>query len=72
MGVYQTVGRATYCNLLYPLNAIIVPYISCTVLANIFGIEAIWFLYTLAEIVTLIFMYVYASIKKKAPAKKPS
>ena len=69
MGIYQSLERALYCNLLYPVNCIIVPLFCCLVLARIIGIRGIWLAYMYAEIVTLICMYLYASYKKKGLAR---
>ena len=65
IGVYQTVGRIRFCNAVYLSNCILVPLFCCTVLANIFGIRAIWLLYTIAEIVTLAIFYINACIQNK-------
>ncbi|MBR3266010.1 MAG: ATP-binding protein [Erysipelotrichaceae bacterium] len=69
MAVYQSLGRVRFCNLLYPVNCIIVPLICCAVLAPVVGIRAIWSLYYLAEIVTLLCFYINACIRKKGLAK---
>ena len=69
MGVYQNLGRVTFCNMLYPVNCLIVPLFCCAVLSRVFGVNAIFACYMIAEIVTLICMYVYACMKKKALAK---
>ena len=68
MGIYQSLGRVTYCNSLYPLNCIIVPFICCAFISKFTGITAIWSCYAWAEVATLIAMYLYASFRKKAPA----
>lgn len=65
IGIYQCLGRIMLCNTLYLFNCIIVPLLCCTVLANIFGIEAIWSCYYLAEIVTLILVFIHCCIRKK-------
>ncbi len=69
MGVYQSLGRSTYCNLLYPVNCIIVPFFCCKVLSKIYGIKGIWAAYTLAEIATILCMYLYACVKEKGLVK---
>ncbi len=69
MGTYQSLGRAAYCNLLYPVNCIITPFICCMFLAKAIGIRGVWMCYMLAEIVTLICMFIYASNKKKGIVK---
>ena len=68
MGIYQSLERALYCNILYPVNCLIVPFLCCVILARIIGIRGIWSAYMLAEIVTLFCMYVYASCHKKSLA----
>ena len=68
MAVYQSLSRVSFCNLLYPINCIIVPLICCAVLAPIMGIKIIWALYFWAEIATLIVFYINACIQKKGVA----
>ena len=69
MGVYQSLGRVVFCNILYPLNCILVPLFCCAVLAKSMGTDGIWILYALAEVVTLCVMYANACIRKKGLAK---
>ena len=69
MSVYQALGRVKFCNLLYPINCIIVPLFCCAVMTKFFGVRAIWALYAAAEVVTLLCIYLYSSYKKGAPAK---
>ena len=69
MGVYQSLGRVVFCNSLYPVNCIIVPFFCCAVLSRVIGIDAIWGNYMYAEWVTLSVMYIIACIKKKGLAK---
>ena len=69
MNVYQSLGRVVFCNILYPVNCILVPLFCCAVLAKTMGTDGIWILYALAEIVTLIIIYGNACIKKKGLAK---
>ena len=68
ISIYQSLGRIKFCSIIYLFNCIITPFICCAFLTKIFGIRAIWASYTIAEIVSIIIMYVIASIKKKAPA----
>ena len=70
IGILQSQGKVVFCNFVYIFNCILVPLFSCTILANIFGIRAIWFLYTLAEWVTLLIIYIKANINKKGFVNK--
>ena len=65
IGIYQTLKKITYCNIVYVFNAIITPLVCCTVLSKIFGIDAIYRLYYLAELVSITGMYVVACIRNK-------
>ncbi|MBR5340431.1 MAG: ATP-binding protein [Erysipelotrichaceae bacterium] len=65
MGVYQSLGRVVFCNLLYPVNCIVTPFICCAFISKIIGIDAIWGCYAIAECVTLSVMFIIACIKKK-------
>ncbi|MBQ6335009.1 MAG: ATP-binding protein [Erysipelotrichaceae bacterium] len=69
MGVYQALGRVKFCNMLYPVNCLIVPSICCFILSRFMGIKIIFACYMLAEIVTLICMYAVACKKKNGLAK---
>lgn len=69
IGIYQSLGRISLCNIMYLFNCILTPLFCCTVLADIFNIQAIWSLYYLAEIVTLTIVFINSCIKKKALSK---
>ncbi len=69
IGVYQNLDRVAFCNMLYPINCLIVPAICCFFLSRIFGIDLIFGCYIVAEIVTLTCIYVTACRKKKGLAK---
>lgn len=69
MSVYQSLGRVSFCNMLYPINCIIVPFICCAFLSKYLGITIIWACYTLSEIVTLSCFMINASLKKKGIVK---
>ena len=69
ISIYQSLGRIKFCSIIYLFNCIITPFICCAYLSKVFGIRAIWSCYTIAEIVSIIIMYVIASKKKSAPAK---
>ena len=68
ISIYQSLGRVKFCSGIYLLNCFITPFICCAFLSKIFGINAIWLCYTIAEIVSFIVMYIIASIKKGSPA----
>lgn len=65
MGIYQSLGRVRMCNMIYPINCVVVPLFCCIVLSKVFGIKAIWASYTIAEIVTLSVFCMTAMFKKK-------
>ena len=65
IGVYQSLGRVRMCNMIYPVNCIIVPLLCCIVLTKFFGIRAIWACYTISEIITLSVLCLTAVFRKK-------
>ena len=65
MGIYQSLGRVRMCNMIYPINCVLVPLFCCIVLSKVFGIRAVWASYMIAEIVTLSVFYLTAVFKKK-------
>ena len=65
IGVYQSLGRVRMCNMIYPVNCIIVPLLCCIVLTRFFGIRAIWACYTISEIITLSVLCLTAVFRKK-------
>ncbi|MBQ6125735.1 MAG: ATP-binding protein [Erysipelotrichaceae bacterium] len=65
IGVYQSLGRVRMCNMIYPINCIIVPLLCCIVLTRFFGIRAIWACYTISEIITLSVLCLTAVFRKK-------
>lgn len=67
IGISQCLGRVKMCNIMYLENCIITPFICCVFLSKFIGISAIWSCYYLAELVSLFFFYVNASIKNKKP-----
>lgn len=63
---YLTLGKSTYCNVIYLINAFISPVICCYISSiTSFGIKGIFSCYYVAEIVTLIFMFVVVIIKNR-------
>ena len=65
IGVYQSLGRVRMCNMICPVNCIIVPLLCCIVLTKFFGIRAIWACYTISEIITLSVLCLTAVFRKK-------
>ena len=65
MSIYQSLGRVRMCNMIYPINCVLVPLFCCAVLTRVFGIKAIWMSYMIAETVTLSVFYLTALFKKK-------
>ena len=60
-----TLGRSLYCNIMYLINAIIIPFICFTVLPDMIGIDGVFCVYYVAEIFTLVAIFGYIFIKHK-------
>ena len=67
ISVYQSLGRVKTCSVIYLFNCLLIPIFSCFVLSKFFGIEAVWFCYTLPEIITFLVIILVGIIKKKGP-----
>ena len=65
LGPIQSFEKVTFVNTLYLFNAIIVPIGTVFLLKNIIGIRAIFIAYALAELVTIIIIYLTPCIKAK-------
>ena len=65
MAVLQSLGRARFCNMIYPFHCIVTPLLCCIFLTKIIGIRGIWANYMIAEIVTLIALTVMTVIREK-------
>ena len=65
LGPIQSFEKVTFVNTLYLFNAIIVPVGTVFLLKNIIGIRAIFIAYALAELVTIIIIYLTPCIKAK-------
>lgn len=65
LGPIQSFEKVTFVNILYLFNAIIVPIGTVFSLKNVIGIRAIFIAYALAEIVTIIIIYLTPCIKAK-------
>lgn len=69
LSIHQSLERVSFANVIYAINAVGVPLFCCFILAPSMGIDIVWASYTLAEIVVIVFMYIYPLFKKKNPVK---
>lgn len=65
MYTYQSLGKTTYCNIVYFVTVVLINIFCCRCLSIYFGLFGIWFGYILQEITNLVIVFVYAWIKKK-------
>ncbi len=65
MSIYQVLGRARFCNTIFPFHCLVTPLLCCIFLTKVIGIYGIWASYMIAEIVTLTFFVIRTVIKKK-------
>lgn len=72
INTHQAFGRVAMCNVVYVITALIVPVTFAKILGSIFGINAVWSIYWISEIIAIILMYIMACIKKKTIVKKPA
>lgn len=65
VNVYQSLSRVSFCNLLYVACALIVPVGFAYLFTPLLKINSVWYAYLVAEIVSVVLIYVYACLKKK-------
>lgn len=65
LGPIQSFEKVTFVNVLYLFNAIIVPIGAVLLLKNVIGIRAIFIAYALAELVTIMIIYLSPCLKAK-------
>ncbi|MBR2759731.1 MAG: ATP-binding protein [Solobacterium sp.] len=65
MSVYQVLGRARFCNMIFPFHCLVTPMLCCIFLTKVIGINGIWACYMISEIVTLAFFVIRTVIRKK-------
>lgn len=70
IGILQSQGKVKFCNIVYLINCILTPLFCCAILSKVFGIRAIWALYTIAECITLIIITTTAIVKNKGMVHK--
>lgn len=67
MNTYQTLGRVTYCNILYLITCIISPLSISYFGGKVFGIDAVWNCYWISEVIVIAIMFVVAHVYNKKP-----
>lgn len=65
ISMHHSLERVNYANIIYFVNALVVPMICCFALDKIFGVYAIWISYALAELISIIILYAVPCIKRK-------
>lgn len=70
MSQLQSLNKVKFSNILYIFNAIVFPLGCCYLLGSIINIRAIWIAYAVAEILTILVIFIKALIKYKKPTIK--
>lgn len=65
MNTYQTLGRVTYCNILFLITCIVCPLSISYFGGKIIGINAVWNCYWISEAILLLVIYIVACIHNK-------
>ena len=65
ISMHHSLERIKYANVIYFINALLVPMVCCFALDKVFGIYAVWISYSLAEVVSIIILYVVPCVKRR-------